>query len=85
MKKVFLMLCIVTQCVIGQNVVNQALILNEGRYDYATGEIDVPVTIGSYNPVTADYNTVATIADARFASDILIDGDYFYVAAWWSY
>ena len=81
MKKVFLMLCIVTQCVIGQNVVNQALILNEGRYDYATGEIDVPVTIGSYNPVTADYNTVATIADARFASDILIDGDYFYVAA----
>ena len=81
MKKVFLMLCIVTQCVIGQNVVNQALILNEGRYDYATGEIDVPVTIGSYNPVTADYNTVAAIADARFASDILIDGDYFYVAA----
>ena len=81
MKKVFLMLCIVTQCVIGQNVVNQALILNEGRYDYATGEIDVPVTIGSYNPVTADYNTVATITDARFASDILIDGDYFYVAA----
>ena len=41
----------------------------------------MPVTIGSYNPVTADYNTVATIADARFASDILIDGDYFYVAA----
>ena len=81
MKKVFLMLCIVTQCVIGQNVVNQALILNEGRYDYATGEIVVPVTIGSYNPVTADYNTVATITDARFASDILIDGDYFYVAA----
>lgn len=81
MKKVVLMLCILTECVIGQNVVNQVLVLNEGRYDYVTGQIDVPVTIGSYDPSTMNYSVVDTVDDARFASDMLIDGDYFYVAA----
>ena len=81
MKKVVLMLCILSECVIGQNVVNQVLVLNEGRYDYSTGEIDVPVTIGSYDPSTTNYSVVDTIEGARFASDMLIDGDYFYVAA----
>lgn len=81
MKKVFLMLCIFSECVIGQNVVNQVLILNEGRYDYSTGEIDVPVTIGVYNPTTLSYSVVDTIDGARFGSDMVIDNDYFYVAA----
>ena len=81
MKKVVLMLCILSECVIGQNVVNQVLVLNEGRYDYSTGEIDVPVTIGSYDPSTTNYSVVDTIEGARFGSDMLIDGDYFYVAA----
>ena len=75
-------MCIAFQCVFAQNdVVNQVLVLNEGRYDYETGEITTPVTIGSYDPITTDYSVVDTIDGARFASDILIDGDYLYVAA----
>ena len=75
-------MCIAFQCVFAQNdVVNQVLVLNEGRYDYETGEITTPVTIGSYDPITTDYSVVDTIDGARFASDMLIDGDYLYVAA----
>lgn len=81
MKKVVFVLCLIYQGVMAQNVVNQVLLLNEGRYDYTTGEIETPVTIGSYDPVTSIYSVVDTIIGARFASDMLIDGDYFYVAA----
>ena len=81
MKKVVFVLCLIYQGVMAQNVVNQVLILNEGRFDYATGEIETPVTIGSYDPLTSIYSVVDTIEGARFASDMLIDGDYFYVAA----
>ena len=52
MKKVVFVLCLIYQGVMAQNVVNQVLILNEGRYDYTLGEIETPVTIGSYDPVT---------------------------------
>mgnify|MGYP001264100031 CR=1 FL=1 len=81
MKKVVFVLCLIYQGVMAQNVVNQVLLLNEGRFDYATGEIETPVTIGSYDPFTSIYSVVDTIEEARFASDMLIDGDYFYVAA----
>ena len=81
MKKVVFVLCLIYQGVMAQNVVNQVLILNEGRYDYTLGEIETPVTIGSYDPVTNNYSVVDTIEGARFASDMIISGDYFYVAA----
>ena len=64
-----------------QNYVHQTLILNEGYFDYLTDSILVPVTIGSYNPTTNDYQTVATLNDMRFASDLIINGNYYYVAA----
>lgn len=81
MKKVVFVLCLIYQGVMAQNVVNQVLILNEGRYDYTLGEIETPVIIGSYDPVTNNYSVVDTIEGARFASDMIINGDYFYVAA----
>lgn len=81
MKKVVFVLCLIYQGVMAQNVINQVLILNEGRYDYTTGEIETPVTIGSYDPVTNNYSVVDTIEGARFASDMIINGDYFYIAA----
>ena len=81
MKKVVFVLCLIYQGVMAQNVVNQVLILNEGRYDYTLGEIETPVTIGSYDPVTNNYSVVDTIEGARFASDMIINGDYFYIAA----
>ena len=57
------------------------LILNEGYYDYTNQQIVEPVTIGSYDPLSNLYSVVITIDSARFASDIIIDGDNIYVAA----
>ena len=64
-----------------QNYVHQAIILNEGYFDYQTNEILVPVTIGSYNPSTQIYQVVDTLEGMRFGSDVLINGDFYYVAA----
>jgi hypothetical protein len=64
-----------------QNYVHQAIILNEGYFDYQTNEILVPVTIGSYNPANQVYQVVDTLEGMRFGSDVLINGDYYYVAA----
>jgi len=64
-----------------QNFVNKVLVLNEGRFDYVNSQIDVPVTIGSYDPITQNYSVLDTIDGARFASDLKIDGDHFYVMA----
>ena len=64
-----------------QNYVHQAIILNEGYFDYQTNEILVPVTIGSYNPTTQLYQVVDTLEGMRFASDLIIEGEYYYVAA----
>ena len=64
-----------------QNYVHQALILNEGYYDYGASEIIEPVTIASYNPTTETYTVVATLDGMRFGSDMIISGDYYYVAA----
>ncbi|MAZ58111.1 MAG: hypothetical protein CMP56_01700 [Flavobacteriales bacterium] len=55
--------------------------LNEGCYDYYENEMLEPVTVGSYNPETNLYNTIIEIPNVRFASDLIIDGDFFYVAA----
>lgn len=59
-----------------QNHVHQVLILNEGLYDYNS-----PVSVGSYDPVTQLYTTVVEIDSSRFASDLIIDSTFFYVAA----
>ncbi|MEY4571346.1 MAG: hypothetical protein RLZ10_550 [Bacteroidota bacterium] len=64
-----------------QNYVHQAIILNEGYFDYQTNEILVPVTIGSYNPANQSYQVVDTLEGMRFGSDVLIDGNFYYVAA----
>jgi len=55
-----------------QNYVHQAIILNEGYFDYQTNEILVPVTIGSYNPANQVYQVVDTLEGMRFGSDVLI-------------
>ena len=64
-----------------QNYLHQAIILNEGKFDYNTNSIIEPVTIGSYNPVSQTYSIVDTLEGMRFASDLIIDGNYYYVAA----
>ena len=64
-----------------QNQLHQVLVVNEGYYDYQTNAILEPVTIGSYNPVSQQYQVVDTLENMRFASDLVIDGNFYYVAA----
>jgi len=64
-----------------QTYVHQVLVLNEGYYDYQNSQIVTPVTVGSYNPASGVYTTVNTIEGARFASDLKVAGDFYYVAA----
>ena len=64
-----------------QNYLHQAIILNEGYFDYQTNQILEPVTIGKYDPITQSYSVVNTLDGMRFASDVIIDGNFYYVAA----
>lgn len=82
MKKVFITLSLgVSLFTQAQNTLHQVLILNEGNYDYTNNVQIEPVTIGSYNPVTQTYAIVDTLEGMRFASDLIIDGNYYFVAA----
>jgi len=68
--------------IFSQNYIEQVLILNEGYFDYYdTQEIIEPVTIGSYNLESNNYTEIVIIEGARFASDLIIDDNHFYVAA----
>ncbi len=64
-----------------QPIVHQVLVLNEGYYNTASQTQEVPVTLGSYDPATGIYQTVATIPDARFGNHVAVDGEVIYVAA----
>ncbi len=64
-----------------QNYVHQAIILNEGYFDYQTNQLIEPVTIGKYDPASQAYSVVDTLEGMRFASDLIIDGNFYYVAA----
>jgi hypothetical protein len=64
-----------------QNQLHQVLVVNEGYFDYQTNAILEPVTIGSYNPVSQQYQVVDTLENMRFSSDLVIDGNFYYVAA----
>ena len=78
---VILLGVLLSQVSFAQNYLHQVLVLNEGYFDYTTNQSVVPPTIGSYDPVTQIYTTVDTISGARFASDMIIEGEYIYVAA----
>jgi len=82
MKKI-LLICLLffVKAVHSQDYVHQVFILNEGYFDYSINQSIEPVTVGSYNPNTQTYNTIDTIPGARFASDLVVDNDFFYVAA----
>ena len=72
----FLILALFFSSSFAQNHVHQVLILNEGLYGY-----DSLVTVGSYDPLTETYTKVVEIDSSRFASDLIIDSTFFYVAA----
>jgi hypothetical protein len=64
-----------------QSYIHQVMVLNEGYFDMQTGTQVVPVTLGSYNPASGTYQTVATIADARFGNHVLVENGFIYVGA----
>jgi len=59
----------------------EILVLNEGSYDYNSGRILVPVTVGIFDIAANAYQQVNIIDNARFASDIIIDQSNYWVAA----
>ena len=82
MKHIYLIIIIISTITTAQTeYINQVLLLNEGCYDYSEQIILDPPKVGSYDPLLNEYNTVIEIEDARFASDLIIDESFFYVAA----
>ena len=82
MKKIIILPLLAIFILNAQNsYINQVLILNEGYLDFSSDSIIEPVTIGSYDVVTDMYSDVITIEGSKFASDLIIEGDFFYVAA----
>ncbi len=68
---------LLTTCLFSQPNVHQVIFLNEGHYDYNNQVQTVPVTIGSYSPLSAIYSVKVTIRNARFGSDVIIEGQFF--------
>ena len=83
MRKCFFTLSMlaITAGVFAQTYTARVLVLNEGYYDYLADSILVPVSIGAFNPATGVYTTIDEVEGARFASDVVIDGDAYFVAA----
>ena len=81
MKFFVYLLLLLSLNVFSQDYVHQVLVLNEGYYNYTDSEIVVPVTIGSYDPNTDVYTSLHTVEGVRFASDIVINNGFYYVAA----
>lgn len=80
-KGLFLIAALTSASLYAQQYVHQVLIANEGFFDFQTNAIIEPATIGSYNPQTQAYLVVDTLEGQRFSSDLVIDGDFYFVAA----
>ncbi|MEN9914980.1 MAG: hypothetical protein RL528_1744 [Bacteroidota bacterium] len=82
MKQLFTsVLLLISAFAFSQNYLHKVLVLNEGYFDYQTNQIIDPVSIGSYDPSTQIYSVVSTLNGMRFGSDLIIDGNFYYVAA----
>ncbi len=80
-KGLFLVAALTSASLYAQQYVHQVLIANEGFFDFQTNAIIEPATIGSYNPQTQAYAVVDTLDGQRFSSDLVIDGNFYFVAA----
>ena len=82
MKKLFILFSLLlSHSSFSQDYVHQVFVMNEGYFDFTTNQIVVPPTIGVYDPVDQSYVTVDTLVGARFASDMILDENYLYIAA----
>ena len=80
-KGLFIFAALTSASMYAQQYVHQVLIANEGFFDFQTNAIIEPATIGTYNPTTQTYVVVDTLDGQRFSSDVIIDGNFYYVAA----
>ncbi|MBK8848341.1 MAG: T9SS type A sorting domain-containing protein [Bacteroidetes bacterium] len=83
MKKIasLLFACLIALAAHAQLTVQNVYVLNEGYYDWNTSTIVTAPSAGYYNPITKNYTTFATFANAQFASDLIIEGNVIYIAA----
>ena len=83
MKKIYFYLfaCALTVNTQAQEFINQVLILNEGYFDYTNNVIVESASVGSYDPETETYTEVLNLEGMRFGSDLIIDGDVYFIAA----
>jgi len=78
--KILLTLLLLANFISAQDL-KRILVLNEGRFDFNTNQIAVPVSVGAFDVNTKQYSKLLEIDGARFASEIKIDGDSYWVAA----
>ena len=82
MKNLFILFAVcISYFSYSQQYLHQVLVLNEGYFDFSLNQTVVPPTIGSYDPISEVYTTLDTLTNSRFASDMIIEGDFVYVAA----
>jgi len=83
MKKILLSAILACSAFISnaQNYLHQVVIVNEGYYNYSTATQVVPVSVGVYNPTTKVYQSIDVISGSKFASDVIVDNGFIYVAA----
>ncbi|MBK7224525.1 MAG: T9SS type A sorting domain-containing protein [Saprospiraceae bacterium] len=78
--KILLTLLLLANIISAQDL-RRILVLNEGRFDFNTNQIAVPVSVGAFDINTKQYSKLLEIDGARFATDIKIDGNSYWVAA----
>ena len=64
-----------------QAYLHQVFVLNEGWYNWQTGEMIEPATLGVYDPGLQTYSVLDTLEGAGFVSDALILDERLYIAA----
>jgi hypothetical protein len=64
----------------GATAQDRLWVLNEGRYDWVNGSIEVPPSLGYVDTDTWSYQEVAVFADARFATDMEVTDEHAFVA-----
>ncbi|MBK9271392.1 MAG: hypothetical protein IPM48_07325 [Saprospiraceae bacterium] len=73
----FLLVCLAFFSLRSQNI----LVLNEGALDFSTGQMIQAVSFGSYSLTDKQYTKLYDIEGSRFASDLHLDGDSYWIAA----
>ena len=81
MKNLFFILFLVVSDVFPQINSNYLIILSEGYFDYSNEEIIEPISIGVFDLDSEVYEEVVVLDGVRFASDMIVDGNFLYVAA----